>query len=171
MSKPLPTDYPPYFEKYVAQVPEDDLTTAFANQLPVIENFLRSITEEKSAFAYDKDKWTLKELLQHIIDTERIFNYRVLCFSRRETASLPGFDENEYAKNSNSNTRKWNDLVNEFLAVRNATEMLYKSFSAEMLERAGISNDKQSTVKSMGFISIGHFYHHKKIMEERYLTA
>lgn len=171
MSKPLPADYPVYFQKYVDQVAEDDLLTAFTNQLPVIEKFLRSITEEKSAFAYDTGKWTLKELLQHIIDTERIFNYRALCFSRKETASLPGFDENEYADNSNGNARTWNDLVNEFLAVRNTTEMLYKSFSADMLERAGISNDKKATVKSMGFISIGHFYHHKKIMEERYLTA
>lgn len=171
MSKPLPTDYPSYFQEYVAQVPEDDLLTAFANQLPVIEIFLHSITEEKSAFAYDTGKWTLKELLQHIIDTERIFNYRALCFSRKDTASLPGFNENEYAGNSNGNARAWNDLITEFLAVRNSTQLLYKSFSAEMLERTGLSNNKQSSVKSMGFISVGHFYHHKKIIEERYLTA
>ena len=171
MSKPLSTDYPPYFENYVAQVTDNDLLTAFKNQLPVIENFLHSITEEKSTFAYATGKWTLKELLQHIIDTERIFNYRALCFSRNETASLPGFDENDYAANSNSNARSWNDLVTEFLAVRNATELLYKSFSNDMLERIGIANNKKTTVKSMGFISIGHFYHHKKIIEERYLTA
>ncbi|MBX2933673.1 MAG: DinB family protein [Ferruginibacter sp.] len=171
MPKPLATDYPAYFENYVAQVPEDDLLTAFKNQLPVIEKFLRSITEEKSLFAYDTGKWTIRELLQHIIDTERIFNYRALCFSRKEMASLPGFDENNYAANSNGNARQWNDLVDEFIALRKSTEMLYKSFTAEMLERQGTANNKPATVKSMGFITIGHVYHHKKIMEERYLNV
>lgn len=171
MAKPLPTQYPPYFEKYVAQVPDDDLLTAFNNQLPVIEKFLRSITQEKSLFAYDTGKWTIRELLQHIIDTERIFNYRALCFSRKETVSLPGFDENDYAANSNGNARQWSQLVDEFIALRKSTEMLYKSFTADMLENSGTANNKQATVKSMGFITIGHVYHHKKIMEERYLNV
>ena len=98
MPKPSPDSYPVYFQKYVAQVPEEDLLPAFSHQLPVIKQFLSSITEEDSMYAYDTGKWTLKEVLQHMIDTERIFNYRALCFSRKETASLPGFEENDYAR-------------------------------------------------------------------------
>ncbi len=169
MSKPSPTSYPAYFLKYVEQVPEDDLLTAFQNQRPVISGFLSAITEEKSMYAYDTGKWTLKELLQHMIDTERIFNYRALCFARKEKVSLPGFDENTYAANSHANSRKWQDMVEEFLAVRLSTEILFKSFSAETLEFSGVSNNNPATVNSIGFITLGHFYHHKKVMEERYL--
>jgi len=169
MSKPSTESYPVYFQRYVDKVPEDDLFAAFKNQLPVIKEFLATVSEEKSFYAYDEGKWTLKELLQHMIDTERIFNYRALCFSRLEKASLPSFEEDEYAANSNANSRTWKDMVEEFLAVRNATELLFKSFPAEVLDHSGISNNKPSTVKSVGFTLIGHFYHHKKVMEERYL--
>jgi DinB superfamily len=169
MSKPSLTNYPTYFHRYVEQVPEEDLLTAFQNQSSVIKPFLSKIDEEKSAYAYAEGKWTLKELLQHIIDAERIFNYRSLCIARGETVSLPGFDENDYAARSNANNRKWQDLVEEFLTVRKGTEIMFKSFTDEMLEISGVSNNNPVTVKSIGFISLGHFYHHKKVIEERYL--
>ncbi len=170
MPKPSPTTYPAYFKKYVDQVPEEDLSAAFSNQLPVINNLLNSITDEQSTYAYDTGKWTLKELLQHIIDGERIFNYRALCIARKETVSLPGFEEDEYAANSNANDRPWQKLAEEFLAVRKSTELLYESFTDEALNSSGISNNNPTTVISLGFITIGHFYHHKKIIEERYLA-
>jgi hypothetical protein len=169
MPKPSLTSYPVYFQQYVEQVPEEDLSAAFQNQSTVIHPFLSSISEERSMYAYDQGKWTLKELLQHMTDTERIFNYRALCIARKEATSLPGFDENDYAAHSNANSRKWQDLVDEFLVVRNSTEILYKSFTEEMLENSGLSNNKPVTVRSLGFITIGHFYHHKRIIEERYL--
>ena len=171
MSKPSPTSYPVYFKKYVDQVPGEDLLTAFSDQMPVVKELFDSISEDQSMFAYDSGKWTLKELLQHMIDSERIFNYRALCFARKETISLPGFEENDYAANSNANARSWNELVNEFLAVRQATELMYKSFTAEMLATTGISNNNPATVNSLGFITVGHVYHHKKVMEEKYFPA
>lgn len=170
MSKPSASEFPAYFSGYVSHVQEADLDTAFANQLPVIKSFLNTISEEKSMYAYEPGKWTLKEVLQHMIDTERIFNYRALCFSRKETSSLPGFDENEYAANSNANARGWKDMVAEFIAVRYSTELLFKNFSTETLSFSGLSNNNKATVNSLGFITVGHFYHHKKIMEERYLS-
>ena len=170
MPKPLPSDYPTYFQKYVDQVPEEDLAAAFSNQLPVIKDFLNAITEEKSMYAYAPGKWTIKEVLQHMIDTERIFNYRALCFSRKEAASLPGFDENDYAANSNANTRNWKDMIEEFVTLRQSTQHMFKSFTDEMLATSGISNNNPATVNSVGFITLGHFYHHKKVMEERYLS-
>jgi hypothetical protein len=169
-AKPSPESYFPYFKRYVDQVPEEDLSAAFINQLPVIKKFLGSITEEKSTYAYAPGKWTLKELLQHVTDTERIFNYRALAIARKETAHLPGFDEDSYAANANANSRNWQTLVDEFLAVRLSTRFLYDSFTDEMFESAGTASNNPVTVISLGFTTIGHFYHHKKIMEERYLS-
>lgn len=171
MPKPSPSSYNAYFKRYVDQVPEEDLPAAFQNQLPVIKQLLSAISEEKSMYAYDAGKWTLRELLQHMIDTERIFNYRALCVARKETVSLPGFDENTYAANSNANSREWKDLTEEFLSVRNSTEILYRSFTDDVLEYSGISNNNPVTVSSLGFTTIGHFYHHKKVIEERYLKS
>ena len=170
MPKPSPDSYFAYFKKYVDQVPEEDLSAAFSNQLPVITDLLNSITEEKSMYAYDTGKWTLKELLQHMIDTERIFNYRALAIARKETVALPGFDENSYAANSNANSRSWRTLVDEFLAVRQSTQFLYNSFTDEALASSGTASNNRVTVNSLGFTTLGHFYHHKKVMEERYLS-
>ena len=102
-------------------------------------------------------------------DTERIFAYRSLCFARKEQASLPGFDENEYAANSNANIRSWKDLTDEFLLVRKTTEILFSSFTEAALLNSGTANNNPATAASMGFTAIGHVYHHKKILEERYL--
>jgi uncharacterized damage-inducible protein DinB len=169
MPKPLPTSYAPYFQRYVDQVPETDLITAFKNQRAGIQDFLNTITEEKSAYAYAEGKWSIKELLQHVIDTERIFNYRALCFARGEKANLPGFEENDYAANSHADSRSWKNLTEEFLAVRKSTELMYESFSEAVINNAGLSNNNPNTVASLGFITVGHYYHHKKILMERYL--
>jgi hypothetical protein len=169
MFKPSPESYPPYFQKYIDLVPDDELMAGFANQWPVIKNLLGTITEEKSMYSYAKDKWTLKDLLQHVIDTERIFCFRALCFARNERNNIAGFDENAYAASGRANTRSWQNLSEEFLAVRQATGLLFKSFSADTLKRMGSANNIPTSVASMGYITLGHFYHHKKIIEERYL--
>ncbi|MBK7885603.1 MAG: DinB family protein [Chitinophagaceae bacterium] len=169
MAKPLPSTYPAYFEKYVTLVPEEELQAAFKTQFDIITAFLNGITEEKSTYAYAQNKWTIKEVMQHITDAERIFNYRALCISRKETLSLPGFDENFYAANSNANSRSWQSLVTEFIIVRQSTQLLFDSFNEEMLIRSGVSNNNPATVLSFGFITLGHCYHHKKVIEERYM--
>jgi DinB superfamily len=169
MAKPSPESHPAFFKRYIDLVTEEDLTTAFKNQLPVVIAFLQNISEEKSNYAYAPGKWTIKELLQHMIDTERIFAYRSLCFARKETVSLPGFDENIYASNSHAANRSWASLIDEFVVVRKSTELLFGSFTNEALNNSGIANNNKATASSMGFTAIGHVYHHKKIMEERYL--
>ncbi len=169
MVKPTEGTYNPYFKKYIDQVPEENIAIAFKNQLPVLTTFLHSITEEKSNFAYAPGKWTIKELLQHMIDTERIFAFRSLCFARKDPNPLPGFEEDDYAANSNANNRTWKDLAEEFLLVRKTTEMLFNSFTAEALLQSGTASNNPATALSMGFTAIGHVYHHKKIVEERYL--
>lgn len=169
MQKPLPTTYLAYFERYVNQVPEDDLFVAFENQLPLVQSFLSNVPADKQTFAYASGKWTLKEMLLHIIDTERIFSYRALCIARGEKNSVLGFDEDEYASHSDANSRSWESLVEEFLAVRQSTLLLFKSFSKEALQKSGLANNNPLTVISAGFIILGHFYHHKNVAVERYL--
>ena len=169
MPKPLPSTHPAYFKKYIDLVPEEDVTSAFRNQSAIITEFLHGITEEKSAYAYAPGKWTIKELLQHMIDTERIFAYRSLCFARKDPNTLPGFDENDYAANSNANRRNWKDLADEFFLVRKSTEILFNSFTTEVLTNSGIANNNPATVSSMGFTAVGHVYHHINIVKERYL--
>jgi hypothetical protein len=169
MFKPSTNTYPPYFQKYIDQVPDEDLSAGFDRQAKHVSELLTSITEQKSTHAYAPGKWTLKDLLQHVIDTERIFCFRALCFARNEAFALPGFDENSYAANTHANERTWQSLAGEFLTVRAATELLFKSFSEEELLRMGIANNIPTSVLSMGFITLGHFAHHKKIIEERYL--
>ena len=169
MAKPIISDYPEYFGKYINQVAEEDLGEAFKLQFPRLDLFLRSIDESQAEYAYAPGKWTLKELLQHMIDTERIFNYRALSFARKEPASLPSFDENLYAESSDANTRSWKRLSNEFINVRRSTEDLFNSFSDEMLQRKGTASNNSISVLSLGFVIIGHVTHHIKVAEERYL--
>ena len=169
MSKPIESTFPAYFKKYIDQVDENILREAFTNQQSAINSFFDSIPEEKTNSGYAEGKWSLKELLQHIIDTERIFNYRSLAFARGETASLPGFEENDYAANSNANERSWKSLCEELKVVRRSTELLFNSFSDEALQSSGLANNNPTTVLAMGFITIGHFNHHRKVIEERYL--
>lgn len=169
MAKPAPGTYPAYFERYIAQIPEDDLLTGFKNQEPLVEGFLTSISEEKSLYAYAEGKWTLKEVLQHLTDTERIFGYRALCFARGEKASLPSFDENDYAAHSFANNRSWQSLADEFRSVRKATVLLFESFDAAVMEQQGVANNNPFSVLGIGYATIGHFLHHDKIVKERYL--
>ena len=169
MEKSLALKYAGYFQRYAQQVPEENLQNAFNKQTPIISSFLSSIPKDKYMFAYAEGKWTIKEVLQHIIDTERIQAYRALSFARKEKASLPGFEEKDYAANSNANSRTWQSLGNEFLIVRQSTHLLFNSLTEEMLASEGTANNNLLSVETIGFIILGHFYHHKKIVEEIYL--
>ncbi len=169
MYKPTNFVFQPYVQQYIDLVPDGDLLVEFANQSSIINDFLDGISEQKSTHSYAVGKWTIKEMLQHIIDTERIFSYRAVCFARKETSSLPGFDENHYGANMSANTRTWQSLVEEYKIVRLSLQLLFKSFTEEELLRTGMANNNVSMVGGIGFITLGHFYHHKKIIEERYL--
>ena len=171
MARPNISDFPEYFTGYIDKVPGDDLLTAFENQDSVILKLLASITEQQSVYAYAPGKWTIKDMMQHIIDAERIFAYRAVCIARKEKASLPSFEENEYADNAEANKRTWLSLCNEFINVRRSTRDLFGSFSDNMLQQRGKANNREMTVLSLGFISIGHVYHHMNVLKERYLNT
>lgn len=168
MPKPSNATHPGYAQAYIDQVQEDELSEAFLAQ-EYVHHFFQSISEEQSNLAYAPGKWTIKELLQHIIDAERIFAYRALSFARKETQPLPGFEENDYADNSEANRRPWHLLCEEFAAVRRTSEFLFDSFTPEMLGYVGTSNNTSISVTAIGFILIGHVTHHVNILKERYL--
>ena len=158
-----------YFQRYINQVQEDELIPALRNQAGKFLSFLKSIPADKVNYRYAEDKWTVKEVVQHIIDTERVFAYRALCFSRKEQQPLPGFDENLYADNSEAGHRDWNDMIDEFRVVRESTNLLYSSFTEVQMDRGGIASGNQNYVLGIGFIIAGHVTHHESILKERYL--
>jgi len=170
MPKPDFSRVPPFFHPYIKQVTEDDVLQALKNQAPSFIRFLTSIPAGKRNYRYAEGKWTLQEMLQHIIDTERIFAYRALCIARKEKASLPGFDEREYAAHSKASNRNWNNLIEEFAVVRDSTILLFQSFDAEQLESEGMASEKPIYVLGIGFTIAGHVNHHKNIIEDRYLA-
>ena len=169
MQSTSPTNTPGYFKVYTDLVEEKSLAAAFTNQSLVIRDLLPSITEEKSTYAYAPGKWSLKEMLQHLADAERIFTYRAVCFARKESQTLPSFDENNYADNSFANQRSWANILEEFLAVRRSTLLLFDSFTPEMMTLSGKAGSNVLTVEQLGFITVGHFKHHCNIIRERYL--
>ena len=171
MAKPIEGTFPPFYATYINKVKEDTVADAFTNQQELIHRFFDAIPKDKEDFAYAPGKWTLKEMLQHIIDTERIFAYRALCIARKEKQSLPGFDENDYASSSQASTRTWEGLVTELKLVRKTTEILFDSFSPETLQQSGIANGNPITLNAIGFITVGHLYHHIDVIKERYLGA
>lgn len=169
MIKSSTTTYPQNFQRYIDQVKEDDLKTALKNQMPAAEIFFNSITEEFSNRRYAEGKWTIKEVLQHVIDAERVFAYRALCFARKDEHILPSFDENEYALNTNANERSWQTLIEEFVSVRKSTWYLYNSFTPQAIESVGKASDYTINVSEIGFVIVGHVNHHIRIVRERYI--
>jgi len=158
-----------FYHNYINQVPDDDLSEAFEKQSASLFRFLETIPFEKYDYRYVDGKWTLKELLQHIIDAERIFSYRALRFARKDPTPLSGFDENLFAANAKADERSWDKLVEELKVVRRSSELLFHSLDKEQLEAAGTSSNSPNYVLAIGYIIIGHAMHHQKIIRERYL--
>lgn len=170
MPRPDLSRVPEYYHRYINQVKEDDLAAAFAWQRSAIQPLLKNIPVDKVDYRYAEGKWSVKELLQHLIDAERIFAYRALCFARKDTTPLPGFDENMYADNCMVSTREWNEMLDEFWLVRRTTELMFNSFNNEQLNASGIASDSPTYVLGIGFIIAGHLNHHVAVLKERYLS-
>ena len=162
--------FPEYFYRYMKLVGEGNIIENLREQKDEVISFLNSIDEDKWLYRYAEGKWTLKEVVQHVSDAERVFGYRALAFARKDPASLPSFDENSYAANSDANKRNANELVAEFEAVRRSSILLFNSFSAETMMNTGIASGKEISVMALAYISVGHVAHHAKIISEKYLA-
>ena len=162
--------FPPPFNNYISLVENEDLNSILENQSNEMENFFSSLSEDKWFYKYEENKWTIKEVLQHITDTERVFNFRAFVFARKDPNTFPSFDENEYAKNSNANEKKPEDLIQEFLTVRKSTQLLFKGFSETQLNAIGKASSYEMSVAAIGYMMAGHLKHHLNILKERYLV-
>jgi hypothetical protein len=170
-SKPDLATVPAFYHNYIRRVPEDDLRKAFQSHQISLLSYLSTIDENNWDYAYAEGKWTVKEMVQHIIDAERIFAYRALCFSRKDTTPLPGFDENLYAENCQVRRRQKDDLIDELATVQKSTIQLFNSFTLDQLDEVGTANGNYISVKAIGFVTIGHALHHRGILEERYFPV
>ena len=171
MNRPAETDYPPYFANYVSRVPEGDLLSLLESQGRELDALLRHLTDEQGMLRYAPGKWSLKELLGHISDTERIMAGRALRFARGDRTPLPGFDQDPYIAAAQSERLSFDFLLEEFGAVRKASLLLFKGLPEEAWSRFGILNAAEASVLSFACIIYGHTQHHLNIVKERYLPA
>jgi hypothetical protein len=167
--KPTRDSYPDYYENYIPLVEEDNLLLAFRNNRTEILAVITSIPAEKGQYAYAEKKWTIKQLIGHMIDTERIFAYRALRFARKDPQQPLPFEENDYAANMELEHRSLKDLIYEFETVRAATISLFESFTAQTLELKGKTAAGETSVLALGYVICGHAKHHLNILKERYL--
>lgn len=162
-------DYNPYYKTYIDKIGDSDLLSTLEKQLKNFPNFMASIPEEKLQYAYEPGKWTVLEALQHIIDTERIFQYRALRFSRNDMTPLQGFEQDDFVPESGANTKSIEDMVEEYKTVRASTISLFSSFDGDVLNRVGTASNSPMSVAAIGLITCGHQRHHRDIIRERYL--
>jgi uncharacterized damage-inducible protein DinB len=165
-----PEEFAGHFATYINQVSEEyTLTEELEISVHRFIKFVQNIPLDKFDYRYAEGKWTIKDIIQHIIDAERIFAYRALRFARNDKTPLASFEENDYVDEAHANQRSIQDLLTEMAVVRQATLSLFKSFSNEELLRIGIASTKPMSVRALGFTIIGHQNHHQRIFEERYL--
>ncbi len=162
---------PPFYKNYVKQIEETDLLQALRISGHRCLELIHSIPEEKADYRYADGKWTIRELLCHIIDAERIFTYRALRFARNDKTPLSGFEENDYASEANASGRSLQKIASEMAHLRSATIDLSEGFTPERLSRKGTANKNELSVIVLGFIIAGHETHHCNILKERYLSG
>lgn len=161
-------EYPAYYQKYLDHLPDEELLLLLKSQQEDFTTFLGKLEPEDLKKSYGEGKWTVAEVLQHILDTERIFQYRALRIGRGDKTSLPGFDQDAYVPVSLANRRNPDDFKEEYFAVRSAGLALFKSFTEEMLRSRGISSGGTLSAASAGFIMCGHQKHHYKLFKTHY---
>jgi uncharacterized damage-inducible protein DinB len=167
--RPKADEHSSYYSRYIDRVPDGDLVALLRDQLIETVALLRGVPADREDFAYAEGKWTIKEVVGHIIDVERVMSYRALTFARNDATPLPGFDENAWVPEGNFGARTLTDLVEEWQLVRAATVHFAKNLDAAMLARRGLANGQGVSVRALLYIIAGHERHHLALLRERYL--
>jgi uncharacterized damage-inducible protein DinB len=167
--RPSPDEYPPFYAGYVAQVPDGDVVEALIGGAEIAAALLHDLDEERGNHAYAPGKWTLKEVLLHCADAERIFVYRALRIARGDQTPLPGWDENAYTPMSGAGARSMDSIMDELESVREASVTLFHGLPEEAWTRSGNANGRPITVRALAWITAGHLLHHLGVVQERYL--
>jgi len=171
MARPDLNRVPEWYHGYISKTTGDDVVRLLDEQISVVTGFMTSIPAEKHDYRYAEGKWSLRDLFQHLLDAERIFAYRALRFARKDPAPLPWFEENDYVTEARASRRNWEEMIGEFTLIRKSNVILFRSFDETEMEREGIASGKSIYVRAIGFIMVGHIYHHIDIIRERYLQA
>lgn len=171
VSPPDPSEYAPYYGRYIALVRGADVVDALEEQPRETLAVLSTLSEEQGDFRYAPEKWSVKEMLGHVIDAERVFSYRALCFARNDQTPLASFDQDDYVRNSNSADARLADLIDEFVSVRRATVWLFRGLSQDAWMRRGVANGDPVSVRAIAYIIAGHEVHHRRILREKYFPG
>jgi uncharacterized damage-inducible protein DinB len=167
--RPDPSEYDPYYERYISLVQTDDMAATLQKQAQETRDLLGKVSTEKADFRYAPGKWSVKEVVGHINDTERIMSYRVLRISRGDQTPIEGFEQDDYVAGGKFACRTLDNLLQEFMTIRNATIQLIRHLDPEAAERRGTANQKQISARAVIYIIAGHELHHRRILQEKYL--
>lgn len=167
--RPSDAEYDPYYGRYISLVPEGDVVKTMSRQLEESLGIFDGLSEEQAGYRYAPDKWSIKEVVGHVVDTERIFAYRTLCFARNYKAPIAGFDQDEFAQYGGFDERQFADIAAEFEFVRRANLRLFASFGEQVLDRRGTASEKEISVRALLYIIAGHERHHMEVLKTRYL--
>ena len=168
-ARPAPTEHYSYYLTYVSEVPEGDLLATLAAQRDSTAAFLAGIPEAKAGYRYAPEKWSIKEVIGHVADAERVFAYRALRIARADETPLPGFDENAWMPAAEFDRRTLADIAADFRSVRESTLALFRGFPAEAWTRLGTASGHPVSVRALAYILTGHERHHLRVLQERYL--
>lgn len=171
INRPDETEYAPYYGTYVSLVPDGDIIAVLSNQSAETLALLRALPEAEGSYRYAPDKWSIKELVGHVIDTERIFAYRALRFARNDQTPLPGFEQDDYIRNASFNDYSLSDLASEFECIRKSTLFLFKHLDSQAWMRRGMASENEVSVRALAYIIAGHELHHRGILHTKYLQA
>jgi hypothetical protein len=168
IKKPAAVELSLYAGYYIDLVEENDLLAALHSSQEAMLELLETYSEDRGEWAYAEGKWNTREVVCHIIDAERIFAYRAFRFSRKDRTPLPGFEEDDYIRQTKTMQWNWGQIANDFLAVRSASISLYSSLTPDMLDFVGIANDKEYTARMLGYMTVGHQWHHVHVLKTKY---
>ena len=170
MGRPTPEEYPEYYNQYLHFVKDGDIIAILEEQSVFVQNFISTITEEQGDSTYGFGKWTIKEIFGHLIDTERILSYRALRIARKDKQPMPGYDQDDYVKNSGYYKRTLKEIADEMLLLRAADLKFFRTFNEEDLLQRGIANDFEFSVRAILYILAGHELYHINFIKENYLN-
>lgn len=171
ISRPEETEYLSYYGKYVSLVPEGEILATLGQQVNETLELLRNIPESQGGFRYAPGKWSIKELVGHMLDGERIFAYRALRFARNDRTPLPGFEQDDYIRYASFDDCLLGDLAAEFATVRQSSLFLFKHLNEEAWTRRGVASDSEVSVRALAYIIAGHELHHRRILRDKYLQT
>jgi len=169
IARPDVSEYAPFYAGYVAQVPEGDVLDLLARQIDDTAALIGGLNETQAGYRYAPGKWSIREIVGHVADAERVFSYRALRIGRNDQTPLPSFDENAWMPYGNFDARPLADLLSELRAVRQSTLALYRSFTPEAVARRGVASQKDISVRAIIYVTAGHERHHVTVLRERYL--